>query len=124
MRHVIDLVPMPGNPAEPAGAVVWDDRAGTVIGDEPAASRLRGMLEAARRQGSTATHPIPSSTPITDPFRVRCDFAAVLGWCYVLPAWLEADYPRAPRDDSRDQAVELGAAEVQVVNAPIVAQRR
>jgi len=49
MRHVIDLVPMPGNPAEPAGVVVWDDRARTETGDEPAASRLRRMIAAAQR---------------------------------------------------------------------------
>lgn len=119
MRHVIDLVPMPYNPREPAGAVVWDDRAGTVTGDEPAASRLRSMLEAAKQHGSTGTHPIPSSIAITDPFHVRREFAAVLGWCYTLPAWLEADYPRQPRDVSRDQALEPGAHEVDVINAPI-----
>lgn len=116
MRHVIDLVPLVSYHDEPAGRIEWDDRAGTVTGDEPLATRVREVLESAQAHGSQATHPIPSSIRITKAFRVRRQFAAVLGWHWRLPGWLMAAYPRAVQDNRPGLA--------QVTYAPRTAQGR
>jgi hypothetical protein len=88
MRHVLDLVPSYGNADEPAGRVVWDEDAGTIEGDEPLATKIRQLAEYALKLGSQSKHPIPSSYPITDPLRVRGEFAVVLAWHWEIPEWL------------------------------------
>lgn len=100
MRHVIDLAPHVGYHHELAGRIVWDDRAGTVPGEEPLATRVRELLASAQAYGRQATLPVPSSIRITKPWRIRRQFAAVLGWHWRLPDWLMAAYPRVVQDDS------------------------
>lgn len=99
MRHEIDLAPHIGHHHEPAGRIVWDDRAGTVTGDEPLATRVRQLLASAQACGWQATHPVPSSIRITKPGRIKRQFAAVLGWHWRLPDWLMVAYPHVVQDN-------------------------
>ncbi len=109
--HVIRLVPFPGS-REPTGTIVWDDVAGEIHGDDEFSEHIRRRVVSAEMEGSTPAHPIPCMVPIIDPLRNAAEMAAILGWDYVLPDWLEDKYPKLPEDESFDDDDDTPIADV------------
>lgn len=109
--RTIPLEPHPGS-RERAGTLVWDDESGTIYGDDDFAERVRFLVSMAEQRGLQPAHPIPFSVDIIDPLRELGEMAAILGWHWRLPEWLNEHYPKVAPDEDGGEDSDVPYADV------------
>lgn len=104
MMERFDFVSPPGLGRPPLRLVVDFDTGYLSGPDADQVAKVRALLDEAKAAGFQSIEPVCSAVEITDPYRNRSEFAAVLASVYVLPTNLAAAYPTIP-DEGEDDTV-------------------